>query len=67
LSEVVNVDEAVRSEAVRLRISATARSSAMDTLIAATASLRNATLVHRDPHFTVIPAFVLKQEMLPPK
>jgi predicted nucleic acid-binding protein len=67
LSEVVNVDEIIRSEGVRLRISATARCSAMDTLIAATASLSGATLVHRDPHFTAIPASILKQEMLPPK
>jgi predicted nucleic acid-binding protein len=67
LSEIVNVDEAIRSEGVRLRISATARASAVDTLIAATASLRGATLVHRDPHFVAIPASMLKQEMLPPK
>ncbi len=67
LSEVVDVDEAIRSEAVRLRTSVTARASAMDTLIAATASVRGAMLVHRDPHFTAIPASVLKQEMLPPK
>jgi predicted nucleic acid-binding protein len=67
LNEVVHVDEAIGSEAVRLRISATARASAMDTLIAATASLRGAMLVHRDPHFTAIPASMLKQEMLPRK
>ncbi len=67
LNEIVNVDEAVRNEGVRLRISATARASAMDTLIAATASLRGAILVHRDPHFTAIPAAILKQEILPPK
>jgi predicted nucleic acid-binding protein len=67
LSEVVNVDEAIRSEAVRLRINATARASSMDTLIAATASLRGAMLIHRYPHFAAIPASVLKQEMLPPK
>jgi predicted nucleic acid-binding protein len=67
LDEIVNVDEAVRAEGVRIRIGATARASAMDTLIAATASLRGATLVHRDPHFTAIPAAMLKQEMLPPK
>lgn len=67
LSEIVNVDEAVRSESVRLRINATARASAMDTLIAATASLRGAVLVHRDPHFAVVPPSMLKQEMLPPK
>jgi predicted nucleic acid-binding protein len=67
LNEVVNVDETLRVEGVRLRISATARASAMDTLIAATAILRAATLVHRDPHFTAIPPSMLKQEMLPPK
>jgi predicted nucleic acid-binding protein len=67
LSEIVNVDEAIRSEGVRLRVSATARASAMDTLIAATASLRGVTLIHRDPHFTAIPTSMLKQEMLPPK
>ena len=67
LSEVVNVDEAVRKEAVRLRIQATARVSAMDALIAATASLGNATLVHRDPHFSAIPPGLLKQEVLPAK
>jgi predicted nucleic acid-binding protein len=67
LTEIVNVDEAIRSEGVRLRTSATARASAMDTLIAATASLRGAVLVHRDPHFLAIPGVMLKQEMLPPK
>jgi predicted nucleic acid-binding protein len=67
LVEVVDVDEVIRKEGVLLKISATARASAMDTLIAATASVRGATLVHRDPHFTAIPASLLKQEMLPAK
>jgi len=67
LNEVVNVDEAVRSEAVRLRTSASTRVASMDVLIAATASLRKATLVHRDPHFAAIPAQWLKQEVLPAK
>ena len=67
LTEIVIVDEAIRSEGVRLKINATARASAMDTLIAATASVRAATLIHRDPHFMAIPASMLKQEMLPPK
>lgn len=67
LSEVVEVDEAVRGEAIRLRTSAIAHVAAMDILIAATASLKNATLVHRDPHFAAIPATLLKQEVLPPK
>ena len=67
LSEIVNVDEAVRSEAVSLRVSASARVSAMDTLIAATASSHRAVLVHRDPHFSAISAGRLKQELLPSK
>jgi predicted nucleic acid-binding protein len=67
LFEVVNVDEDIRKEGVELKTSATARVSAVDTLIAATASVCGATLVHRDPHFTAIPANRLQQEMLPPK
>ena len=67
LNEVVVVDEAVRSEAIRLHTSATAHVAAMDILIAATASLGNATLVHRDPHFGAIPATLLKQQVLPEK
>jgi len=67
LNVVVDVDEAVRSEAIRLRIGATAHVAAMDILIAAAASLRGATLVHRDPHFAAIPANLLKQEVLPAK
>ena len=67
LNEVVNVDEVVRSEAVRLRISASARVASMDALIAASASLRTATLVHRDPHFAAIPSQLLKQEVLSAK
>ena len=67
LTEVVDVTEAVRGEAIRLRTSATAHVAAMDVLIAATASLKNATLVHRDPHFAAIPTILLKQEVLPGK
>ncbi len=67
LTEVVDVTEAVRGEAIRLRTSATAHVAAMDVLIAASAALRNATLVHRDPHFAAIPTNLLKQEVLPAK
>ena len=66
-SEVINVDEEVRRTALKVRTEATTRIAAMDTLIAATASVRNATLVHRDPHFLAIPATLLKQEILPAK
>ena len=67
LTEVVEVTEAVRKEAIRLRTNATAHVAAMDVLIAACASSENATLVHRDPHFAAIPANLLKQEVLPAK
>jgi predicted nucleic acid-binding protein len=67
LNEVVDVDEAVRSAAIRLRTGATAHVAAMDVLIAAAASLKNATLVHRDPHFAAISPSLLKQEVLPAK
>jgi antitoxin component of MazEF toxin-antitoxin module len=50
LIEIVDVAEAVPSEVIRLRTSATAHVAAMDILTAATASLKNATLLHRDPH-----------------
>ena len=67
LTEVVDVTEAVRGEAIRLRTSATGHVAAMDVLIAASASVGNATLVHRDPHFAAIPTNLLKQEVLPAK
>ena len=67
LNEFVDVTETVRSEAIRLRTSATDHVAAIDVLIAASASLGNATLVHRDPHFAAIPRNLLKQEVLPAK
>ena len=67
LNEIVDVTETVRSEAIRLRTGATAHVAAMDVLIAASASLGNATLVHRDPHSAAIPQNLLKQEVLPAK
>lgn len=67
LNKIVDVTEPVRSEAIRLRTSATAHVAAMDVLIGATASLQSATLAHRDPHFAAIPATLLKQEFLPAK
>jgi predicted nucleic acid-binding protein len=67
LDRVCQVDETVRIEAIRLRTNASQRISAIDVLIAASASGNEATLVHRDPHFAAIPAHLLKQEMLGPK
>ena len=67
LDDVVDVNESVRAEAIRLRSGATAHVAAMDILIAATASSNGAILLHRDPHFAAIPASLLRQEVLPPK
>jgi len=50
--------------AIKLRECATDRLPTIDSLIAATAAAHNAVLVHRDPHFTAIPAEMLKQEFL---
>jgi predicted nucleic acid-binding protein len=61
------VDEAVALKAVELRRLATGRLPNGDALIAATAVLMGATLVHRDPHFLTIPAEVLRQQTLPEK
>ena len=51
LAQIVPVDEAVGLQAVALRQSATARLPAIDSMIAATAALLGAVLVHRDSHF----------------
>jgi len=67
LSQIVDVTETVRAEAIRLRTNATAHIAAMDILIAACASTANAALVHRDPHFGALPANLLQQEVLPAK
>jgi predicted nucleic acid-binding protein len=65
--EVIVVDEAVCSKAAEPKFSATPRLPNIDALIAASASLHNATLVHRDPHFLGIPPTLLTQEILPRK
>lgn len=67
LNEIQDVNESVRREAIRLRVNATAHIAAMDVLIAASASLNKAALVHRDPHFNAVPSNLLKQEVLPAK
>ena len=65
--EVILVDEAVCSKAAELKFSSTPRLPNIDALIAASAALHGAKLVHRDPHFLGIPPTLLTQEMLPRK
>lgn len=59
------VTREVAAAAYDLRRQATRRIPNADALIAATAMLQDATLVHRDPHLTALPPERVKQLMLP--
>ena len=61
LAQIAPIDEAVGLQAVALRRSAAARLPAIDAMIAATAALQGAVLVHRDAHFSAIPADQVRQ------
>lgn len=65
VSAVIPITLEVVLLSLPLRTAATARLPQIDALIAATAALQGAILIHRDPHFTAIPAHLLRQEMLP--
>lgn len=67
LDTVHPADEGVARAAIALRNQATVRVATVDLLIAATASVHGATLVHRDAHFSAIPAEHLSQLVLPEK
>jgi hypothetical protein len=67
LSSIHPVSLDVVSKSVELRSAATGRLPQIDALIAATAAILNAVLVHRDPHFSSIPGGLLRQETLPEK
>jgi len=61
----IPVDNAVATLAFELKRDTPERLPAIDALIAASAKLHDAVLVHRDPHFGAIPNHLLKQEILP--
>ena len=65
--QIFTVDLLLCLKAIELRRAAIARLPTIDSLIAATAVVRNAVLVHRDPHVASVPEYLLKQEMLPDK
>ena len=71
VSEVMTLIAPVSFEVVRrsldVRAEATARLPQIDALIAGTALIHDAVLVHRDAHFLSIPAYLLQQESLPEK
>ena len=64
---IVPVTRDVVALALDLRRDRTARIALADLLIAATAALHGATLVHRDPHFDALPSGRPAQERLPDK
>lgn len=59
---IVSVDEGVALRATTLRQDTSPRLPGIDAIIAATAALHDAILVHRDSHFLAIPDDLLKQE-----
>ena len=61
LTVAIPVDRIVAEMAVHVAEAATARVPLVDLLIAASARACNATLVHKDPHFSAIPSGVLEQ------
>lgn len=67
LDDPVPVTKDTARVAFELREHAAGRLPNSDALIAATARLQNATLIHRDPHFTAIPSKLLRQHVLPDK
>ncbi len=58
---ILPVDAAVTQRAIAIRCATPARLPMVVALIAATASIHDAVLVHRDPHFREIPSSFLRQ------
>lgn len=63
-SEIVPATESVVLKALALRRVAMDRLPAMDAVIAATAAVHGAVLLHRDAHLRTVPAELLRQEFL---
>lgn len=64
LDGVVSIDEEIAMKALSLTEQATKRIPLVDSLIAAVACLKKATLLHRDQHFESIPKEFLKTDCL---
>ena len=67
MTSIVPISSEIVYRSLELRAAATARLPQIDAIIAATAAIQNATLVHRDPHFQSVPERLLQQEILPEK
>ena len=61
---VYPLDWEVTQKAIALRRASAARLPLVDSLIAATAAVHGAVLVHRDAHFRSIPGEMLRQEFI---
>jgi predicted nucleic acid-binding protein len=64
LDGVVSIDEEIAMKAFSLAEQATKRIPLVDSLIAAVACLKKATLLHRDQHFESIPKSLVKTDCL---
>jgi predicted nucleic acid-binding protein len=67
LEEAIPVTRKIAGVALDLRLLTSKRLPNADALIAATAEVEGATLVHRDPHLAAIPQNVVRQIVLPDK
>ncbi len=63
----IPVDRSIADIAIQIRAEVRPRIPLVDSLIAATAQINGAILVHRDPHFAAIPTDKLRQILLPAK
>ena len=64
LDGVVSIDEEISMKAFSLAEQTTKRIPLLDSLIAAVACLKKATLLHRDQHFESIPKSLLNTDFL---
>ena len=64
LDRVISIDEEIAMKALSLAEQANKRIPLVDSLIAAVACLKKATLLHRDQHFESIPKEFLKTDCL---
>ncbi len=66
-AQIIATDVEIAQAAIQLRSATSQRLPTIDSLIAATATVYDLTLVHRDPHLAAIPSALLNQIMLPEK
>jgi predicted nucleic acid-binding protein len=62
--QILPVDEVIAGKAIELREKSASRLPTIDSLIAASAAVNGAILVHCDPHFLSIPSSLLTQEVI---